>query len=135
MNNAGISWGEPVESMPLDKWRAVLETNVTGCFLMSQAVAGMIRSKRGGSIVNIASVAALVGTDPEILDAIGYTASKGAIVSMTRDLAVKWAQFGIRVNAIALDFSTRDCRPVCFNDDAPTSSARSRWTESANLAS
>jgi NAD(P)-dependent dehydrogenase (short-subunit alcohol dehydrogenase family) len=64
----------------------------------------MIRSKRGGSIINIASVTALVGTDPEILDAIGYTASKGAIVSMTRDLAVKWAQFGIRVNAIAPGF-------------------------------
>jgi NAD(P)-dependent dehydrogenase (short-subunit alcohol dehydrogenase family) len=105
VNNAGISWGEPVDTMPLDKWRAVLETNVTGCFLMSQAVGKeMIRSKRGGSIINIASVTALVGTDPEILDAIGYTASKGAIVSMTRDLAVKWAQFGIRVNAIAPGF-------------------------------
>ena len=47
-----------------------------------------LMGERGGSIVNIASVTALVGTDPEILDAIGYTASKGAIVSMTRDLAV-----------------------------------------------
>jgi gluconate 5-dehydrogenase len=105
VNNAGISWGESVDTMPLDKWRAVLETNATGCFLMSRAVGKeMIQSKRDGSIINIASVTALVGTDPEILDAIGYTASKGAIVSMTRDLAVKWAPFGIRVNAIAPGF-------------------------------
>jgi len=105
VNNAGISWGEPVETMPLEKWRAVLDTNATGCFLMSRRVADdMIRSHRGGSIVNIASIAALVGTPSTVLDAVGYSASKGAIISLTRDLAVKWAPHGIRVNAIAPGF-------------------------------
>jgi gluconate 5-dehydrogenase len=105
VNNAGVSWGAPAETMPLDKWRSVLETNVTGCFLMSQAVGReMIRTGRGGSIVNIASIVGLVGTPADVLDAIGYTASKGAVISLTRDLAVKWAPHSIRVNAVAPGF-------------------------------
>jgi len=105
VNNAGISWGESVETMPVEKWRAVVDTNVTGCFLMSRTVgAEMIRAGRGGAIVNIASIAGLVGTPAQVLDAVGYSASKGAIISLTRDLAVKWARHGIRVNAIAPGF-------------------------------
>jgi gluconate 5-dehydrogenase len=61
----------------------------------------MIRAGRGGSIINVASVAGVVGSAPEMLDAIGYSASKGAIIAFTRDLAVKWARHQIRVNAIA----------------------------------
>ena len=105
VNNAGISWAEPAVTMSLEKWRSVLDTNVTGCFLMSQAAGrAMILSGRGGVIINIASIAGLAGTAPEMLDAIGYSASKGAIISLTRDLAVKWARHGIRVNAIAPGF-------------------------------
>jgi gluconate 5-dehydrogenase len=55
----------------------------------------------GGSIINIASVAGLHGINPEVLDAVGYSASKGAVVALTRDLAHKWAPHHIRVNAIA----------------------------------
>ena len=105
VNNAGISWAEPAITMSLEKWRSVLDTNVTGCFLMSQAAGrAMILGGRGGANVNIASIAGLVGTAPDVLDAIGYSASKGAIISLTRDLAVKWARHGIRVNAIAPGF-------------------------------
>jgi gluconate 5-dehydrogenase len=105
INNAGISWGESAATMGVDKWRQVFETNATGAFLMSQAVGReMIRSGLGGSIVNIASVAGISGIDADVLDAIGYSASKGAIVALTRDLAVKWAPHGIRVNAIAPGF-------------------------------
>jgi len=64
----------------------------------------MIESGRHGAIVNVASIAGLVGTPASVLDAVGYSASKGAIISMTRDLAVKWAPHGIRVNAIAPGF-------------------------------
>jgi gluconate 5-dehydrogenase len=101
VNNAGISWGAPVEEMPLEKWRQVLDTNVTGPFLMCRAVAPLMKRAGRGSIVNVASVAGLVGSPPEVLDAVGYAASKGALVNFTRDLAVKWAKDGIRVNAIA----------------------------------
>jgi NAD(P)-dependent dehydrogenase (short-subunit alcohol dehydrogenase family) len=105
VNNAGISWAEPAVTMSLEKWRAVIDINVTGCFLMSQAAGrAMILGGHGGVIINIASIAGLAGTAPETLDAIGYSASKGAIISLTRDLAVKWARHGIRVNAIAPGF-------------------------------
>jgi gluconate 5-dehydrogenase len=105
INNAGISWGEPVETMPLEKWRQVFDTNTVGCFLMSQAAGNeMLRLGHGGSIINIASVAGMIGLDTSVLDAVGYSASKGAIITLTRDLAVKWAGRGIRVNAIAPGF-------------------------------
>ena len=105
VNNAGISWGEPVETMPLEKWRQVFDTNTVGCFLMSQAVGNeMQRLGNGGAIINITSVAGMIGLDTDVLDAVGYSASKGAIITLTRDLAVKWAPRGIRVNAIAPGF-------------------------------
>jgi gluconate 5-dehydrogenase len=105
VNNAGITWGAPVETMPLDKWRQVLETNTTSVFLTAQRVGvEMIARREGGVIINVASVMGLRGLPSELVDAAGYTASKGAIISLTRDLAVKWARHGIRVNAIAPGF-------------------------------
>jgi gluconate 5-dehydrogenase len=105
INNAGISWGESIETMPVDKWKQVFDTNAVGCFLMSQAAGNeMLRFGNGGAIINITSVAGMIGLDPDVLDAVGYSASKGAIITLTRDLAVKWAPRGIRVNAIAPGF-------------------------------
>ena len=99
-NNAGTSWGAPVQEMKLEHWNKVLETNLTGTFLFSQAAGKhMIRQKRG-KIINIASVAGLQGAPPE-LQAIGYHASKGGVISFTRDLARKWGMYNIQVNAIA----------------------------------
>jgi len=103
VNNAGTSWGSPAEDLTLDKWNEVMATNVTGAFLMARAAMPLMRD-RGGVIVNVASVAGLVGTAPEVLDAAGYSASKGALIALTRDLAVKWARHGIRVNAVAPGF-------------------------------
>lgn len=99
-NNAGTSWGAPVQEMKLEHWNKVLETNLTGTFLFSQAAGKhMIRQKRG-KIINTASVAGLQGAPPE-LQAIGYHASKGGVISFTRDLARKWGMYNIQVNAIA----------------------------------
>ena len=81
----------------------------------------MIRAG-GGSIINIASVFGLVGTAPEILDAVGYAASKGAVISLTRDLAVKWATHGVRVNAVAPGFfETRLSEGVLARNQAASS--------------
>jgi gluconate 5-dehydrogenase len=74
---------------------------------MSQSVGReMIRAGAGGAIINIASFTALAGTAPDVLYAVGYVASKGAIVSLTRDLGVKWARHGIRAIAPGF-FDTR----------------------------
>jgi gluconate 5-dehydrogenase len=104
VNNAGVSWGAPVADMPLDKWRQVIETNLTGTFVVTQIVGGQMVARRSGKIINTASIAGLVGEPPEVLDAIGYSAAKGGVIAFTRDLAVKWARYGICVNAIAPGF-------------------------------
>lgn len=105
VNNAGASWGSPAFDMPYDAWQKVIQTNLTGTFLMSQAVGRHMREcGAGGKIINIASIAGLGGIEPETLDAVGYNASKGGIVTLTKDLAVKWARYNIYVNAIAPGF-------------------------------
>jgi gluconate 5-dehydrogenase len=104
VNAAGRSWGAPAERMPPERWREVMEANATGTFLLCQAVGRGMIARRYGRILNIASVAGLVGTPPEIMDAAGYSASKGAVIALTRDLAVKWARFGVTVNALAPGF-------------------------------
>ncbi len=100
INNAGTSWGAPVEEMRLEHWNKVIETNLTGTFLFSQAVGKVLIAQKRGKIINIASVAGLRGAPPE-LQAIGYHASKGGVISFTRDLACKWGMHNIQVNAIA----------------------------------
>jgi len=105
INNSGTSWGAPAAEMPLEAWNRVMDTNVTGAFLCSREVGRrLIERKAAGAMVNIASIAGLKGTPPEMLDAVGYSASKGALIALTRDLAVKWARHGIRVNALAPGF-------------------------------
>jgi gluconate 5-dehydrogenase len=102
VNNAGTSWGASPEEVPLEGWQKVIDVNLTGLFLFSQAAGRtMIADGGGGKIVNIASVAGLGGAPPEIMDAIPYNASKGGVIAFTRDLACKWARHGINVNAIA----------------------------------
>jgi NAD(P)-dependent dehydrogenase (short-subunit alcohol dehydrogenase family) len=101
VNNAGTVWGAPPEDMPLEGWQKVIDVNLTGVFLFSQAVGRTMIEQGGGKIVNIASVAGLGGAPPEVMDAIAYNASKGGVIAFTRDLACKWARHGINVNAIA----------------------------------
>jgi gluconate 5-dehydrogenase len=100
INNAGTSWGAPVEEMRLEHWNKVIETNLTATFLFSQAVGRHMVPQGRGKIINIASVAGLRGASPE-LQAIGYHASKGGVIAFTKDLACKWAPHNIQVNAIA----------------------------------
>jgi NAD(P)-dependent dehydrogenase (short-subunit alcohol dehydrogenase family) len=89
--------------MPLDKWRSVLDVNLTGAFLFAQAAGREMIARGGGSIVNVASIAGLQAM-AEVVPAAGYVASKGGLLALTRELAAQWARHGIRVNAIAPGF-------------------------------
>jgi NAD(P)-dependent dehydrogenase (short-subunit alcohol dehydrogenase family) len=102
VNNSGATWGAPPTEMPPEKFDTVIAVNVRGTFLMSQAVGRrMIERGSGGTIVNVASIAGLVGGNPDYMQTVGYNSSKGAVISMTRDLATSWARHGITVNAVA----------------------------------
>lgn len=101
VNNAGISWGAPAEEMRLADWQKVLDTNLTGTFLFCQQVGKVMIAQRNGKIINMASVAGLGGAPAEVVQASAYHASKGAVITLTKDLACKWAVHNIQVNAIA----------------------------------
>jgi NAD(P)-dependent dehydrogenase (short-subunit alcohol dehydrogenase family) len=103
INNAGLSWGGEPETMPLDKWQKVLDANLTGAFLFSQAAGREMLKQQYGRIINIASVAGLQGSvnGPHYA---GYAASKAGLIGLTRELAASWGRQGIRVNAIAPGF-------------------------------
>jgi gluconate 5-dehydrogenase len=101
VNNAGISWGAPFESMTLADWHKVLETNLTGTFLFSQAAGKVMIAQKSGKIINMASIAGLGGAPAEMVQAAAYHASKGGVIALTKDLACKWAVHNIQVNAIA----------------------------------
>lgn len=103
VNNAGVTWGENPEKMPIDKWQKVIDTNLTGAFLFSQAAARDMLQRQYGRIINIASIAGLQGSvnGPHYA---GYASSKAGLMGLTRELAASWGRQGIRVNAIAPGF-------------------------------
>ncbi|MEH7096282.1 SDR family oxidoreductase [Neobacillus vireti] len=104
VNNSGTSWGAPALEMPADKWDKVMDINLKGVLLFSQAVGKIMVKQKSGKIINIASIAGVGGQDPLVMDAIGYSASKGAVITLTKDLAVKLAPYNVHVNAIAPGF-------------------------------
>ena len=84
VNNAGLTWGAPAETMPLDRWRQVIDANITGTFLMSQVVGRHMLERNKGAIVNVASIAGMRGGQ---LQTVGYNASKAAVINLTRSLS------------------------------------------------
>jgi 2-deoxy-D-gluconate 3-dehydrogenase len=96
VNNAGTSIRKPPESYTAAEWHAVLDTNLTGAFLCSQAAHPIMKKNGGGKIINIGSMFALFGSGY----AAPYAASKGALVQLTKSLAVAWARDNIQVNAV-----------------------------------
>jgi gluconate 5-dehydrogenase len=101
VNNAGTTWGAWPEDTPLEGWQKVVDVNLTGTFLFSQAAGRVMLEQQAGKIVNIASIAAFRGAPPELMNTVAYNATKAGVVGFTRDLACKWARHGITVNAIA----------------------------------
>jgi len=104
VNNSGATWGASVEEMPEDAWDKVMNVNVKGTFLMSQKVGKHMIENGTGKIINISSVAGIKAEPEEVLNAIGYSTSKAAVIHFTKDLARKWAHHGVYVNSIAPGF-------------------------------
>jgi NAD(P)-dependent dehydrogenase (short-subunit alcohol dehydrogenase family) len=96
VNNAGISCIAPAEKTPASQFRRVLEVNLVGSFLLAKAFGTIMLAQRSGSIVNIASIAGIVG----IADRVAYNASKHGVIGMTRTLAAEWGGRGVRCNAV-----------------------------------
>ncbi len=105
VNNAGATWGAPAEDHPLEAWQKLVNLNLTGNFLVTQAVGkrSMIPN-RYGRIINIASIAGLRGNPVGMLKTLAYNTTKGGLVNFTRALAAEWGEYNITVNAIAPGF-------------------------------
>ncbi len=105
VNNAGATWGAPAEDHPLEAWDKLVNVNLTGPFVLTQLIAkkSMIPARRG-RIINVASIAGLMGQDVRIVRTIAYNATKGGLVNFTRALAAEWGEYGITVNAICPGF-------------------------------
>ena len=103
VNNAGVTWAAEPETMPVEKWQKVIDINLTGAFLFSQAAGRDMLKRRWGRIINVASIAGLLASvhGPHYAP---YAASKAGLMGLTRELAASWGRQGIRVNAIAPGF-------------------------------
>jgi NAD(P)-dependent dehydrogenase (short-subunit alcohol dehydrogenase family) len=99
VNNAGIAIRRPTVELSLADWQKVVDVNLTAVFLCARAAARTMLANDGGAIVNVASVMGLSGGG--LYPNLSYQATKGAVVNLTRALAVEWAVRGIRVNAVA----------------------------------
>jgi 2-deoxy-D-gluconate 3-dehydrogenase len=96
VNNAGMSIRKPPETYAVEEWRQVIETNLTGPFVLCQAAHPIMERQGGGKIINIGSMMSIFGG----AYAAPYSSSKGGIVQMTKSLATAWAKDNIQVNAV-----------------------------------
>ncbi len=116
VNNAGLAIRKPSVELSVADWDAVLKVNLTGVFLCARAAARHMIANKKGAIVNLASIMGLSGGG--LYPNISYQATKGAVVNLTRALAVEWAPFGVRVNAVAPTWVRTDfIKPLTDNPE------------------
>ena len=116
MNNAGITqWGD-AQSISVDDWRNVIDVNLNGLFYCCQAVGRYMIERRNGRIINIASMSGFIVNRPQPQSS--YNASKAAVIHLTKSLAVEWAPYNIRVNAICPGYMGTAMAKPFFDDPA-----------------
>ena len=135
VNNAGINVRGPIESVTPDDFDRVMGVNIKGPWLLCREAAPLFREQRRGRVINIASTLGLVALSDRSL----YCSSKGAMVQLTRELAVEWADIGVTVNAICPGpFKTEMNRPLFenphLNETFANHTAMKRWGEAGELA-
>ena len=115
MNNAGL--GIPVSAVDesLDDFRYIMEVNLVGLFDLARSAARVMIDGDGGSIINVSSVLGSVASMP--IPSAAYTASKGAVTNLTRELACQWARKGVRVNAIAPGYFPSEMTAPVMDDE------------------
>jgi NAD(P)-dependent dehydrogenase (short-subunit alcohol dehydrogenase family) len=114
VNNAGISDAKPALEITAAEWDRVVDTNLRGVFLVAQAAARRMKEAGGGSIVNVASI-----LGHRVAGAVAsYAASKAGVVRLTEALALEWARFGIRVNALCPGYVETDLNRDFFDSEA-----------------
>jgi NAD(P)-dependent dehydrogenase (short-subunit alcohol dehydrogenase family) len=134
VNAAGITVRKRAEDLPVDDWRRILDVNATGTFICCQVV-GAAMARGGGAIVNLSSVRGRYGA---VFGQAEYSASKGAVDSLTRSLAAQWAELGIRVNAVAPTFVETDLTRSVLADEAFAATLRAnipmgRWADAGDI--
>jgi len=96
INNAGINIRGPIEALSLEEYREVQDTNVTGVWLLCREVAPHMKARRYGRVINVGSMLSVIAMPDRTL----YATSKGAVLQLTRALALEWAPWNITVNAM-----------------------------------
>lgn len=117
INNAGVTWAAPSVDQTMKSWHRVIDTNLTGTFLVTRDIARefMIPFSKG-SIINISSLLAIQGV--ALMSQVGYSASKAGLLGLTRQLAIEWSTSSIRVNAIAPIFVEGDSMSTVFTNES-----------------
>ena len=114
INNAGINIRRPIDELSLDEFRQVQEVNVTGMWLMCREVGPLMKARRYGRVINMGSMLSLVG----LPERTPYAASKGAVLQLTRTLALEWASYNITVNAMLPGPFATEINQMFLNDPA-----------------